>query len=77
MLCSAAWDRDGVRDDVRAGVIEAIGAVDGVLIADETGFVKKGRASAGEHRQYSGTAGKVENFPLGTFLAYRSGRARR
>ncbi|GAA1574297.1 IS701 family transposase [Dactylosporangium maewongense] len=76
MLCSPAWDRDGVRDDVRACVIEAIGAPDGVLIADETGFVKKGRASAGVQRQYSGTAGKVENCQLGTFLAYASGRGR-
>jgi SRSO17 transposase len=48
----------------------------GVLIADETGFVKKGVASAGVQRQYSGTAGRVENCQIGTFLAYASVRGR-
>ncbi len=76
MLCSPAWDRDAVRDDVRGYVVEAIGDPAGVLIADETGFVKKGRASAGVQRQYSGTAGKTENCQIGTFLCYASSRGR-
>jgi SRSO17 transposase len=76
MLCSPAWDRDGVRDDVRGYVVEALGDRAGVLIADETGFVKKGRRSAGVQRQYSGTAGKTENCQIGTFLCYATGRGR-
>jgi SRSO17 transposase len=76
LLCSPCWDRDAVRDDVRDYVVEAIGDPGGVLIADETGFVKKGRRSAGVQRQYSGTAGRVENCQLGTFLCYATGRGR-
>ena len=76
MLGSAAWDRDAVRDDVRDYVVEAIGEPGGVLVADETGFVKKGRRSAGVQRQYSGTAGKTENCQIGTFLCYATGRGR-
>ncbi|TWH71068.1 DDE superfamily endonuclease [Micromonospora olivasterospora] len=76
MLCSAAWDRDAVRDDVRDYVVEQIGDAAGVLVADETGFVKKGRASAGVQRQYSGTAGKTENCQIGTFLCYATSRGR-
>jgi SRSO17 transposase len=63
---------DGVRDDVRDYVIEHLGDRDGVLIADETGFLKKGTRSAGVQRQYSGTAGRTENCQVGTFLAYAS-----
>jgi SRSO17 transposase len=73
-----AWDTDGVRDDVCAAVVEAIGdAKHGVLVVDETGFVKKGTRSAGVARQYSGTAGRIENSQIGVFLAYASplGRA--
>jgi len=76
MLCSAAWDRDAVRDDVRDYVVERIGDPAGVLVADETGFIKKGRASAGVQRQYSGTAGKTENCQIGTFLCYATARGR-
>jgi SRSO17 transposase len=76
MLCSPAWDRDAVRDDVRDYVVDMIGDPAGVLIADETGFVKKGRRSAGVQRQYSGTAGKTENCQIGTFLCYATGRGR-
>jgi SRSO17 transposase len=72
-----AWDTDGVRDDARAAVVEAIGDVeDGVLIVDETGFLKKGAKSAGVARQYSGTAGRIENSQIGVFLAYASPRGR-
>jgi SRSO17 transposase len=55
------WDADAVRDDLRAYVVEHLGDTEGVLVLDETGFVKKGTRSAGVQRQYSGTAGRVEN----------------
>ncbi|WP_344614191.1 IS701 family transposase, partial [Dactylosporangium salmoneum] len=72
-----AWDTDGVRDEVRAAVVEAIGdARRGVLVVDETGFLKKGVKSAGVARQYSGTAGRIENAQVGVFLAYASPRGR-
>jgi SRSO17 transposase len=72
-----AWDADGVRDDVRAMVVAALGdAQQGVLIVDETGFVKKGTKSVGVARQYSGTAGRIENSPIGVFTAYASARGR-
>ena len=65
-----AWDQDAVRDALRQYVVKAFGDPAGVLAADETGFLKKGRMSAGVQRQYSGTAGRVENCQLGVFLAY-------
>ncbi len=65
-----AWDEDAVRDALRRYVVRLIGDPAGVLVADETGFLKKGRRSAGVQRQYSGTAGRVENCQLGVFLAY-------
>lgn len=72
-----AWDTDGVRDEVRGAVVEAIGdAQRGVLVVDETGFLKKGVKSAGVARQYSGTAGRIENAQVGVFLAYASPRGR-
>ncbi len=74
MLRKAEWDVDGVRDDVRAYVVEQLGDPEGVLICDETGFIKKGTRSAGVQRQYSGTAGRTENCQIGTFLAYASTR---
>jgi SRSO17 transposase len=72
LLRRADWDVDGVRDDVRGYVIEHLGDENGVLIADETGFIKKGTRSAGVQRQYSGTAGRTENCQVGVFLAYAS-----
>jgi SRSO17 transposase len=72
LLRRADWDVDGVRDDVRAYVIEHLGDPDGVLIADDTGFLKKGTRSAGVQRQYSGTAGRTENCQVGVLLAYAS-----
>jgi SRSO17 transposase len=69
LLNAASWDADGVRDDVRDYVVEHLGVPGGVLIVDETGFLKKGCKSAGVQRQYSGTAGRVENCRLGVFLA--------
>lgn len=76
LLRSARWDADAVRDDVRAYVQEHLGAADGVLIVDETGFLKKGCGSAGVQRQYTGTAGRIENSQVGVFLAYASSRGR-
>jgi SRSO17 transposase len=76
MLYSPCWDPDLVRDDVRGYVLEHLGDPGGVLIADETGFVKKGIRSAGVQRQYSGTAGRIENCQIGTFLAYASAKGR-
>jgi SRSO17 transposase len=72
LLRRADWDVDGVRDDVRGYVIEHLGDSDGVLIADDTGFLKKGTRSAGVQRQYSGTAGRTENCQVGVLLAYAS-----
>jgi SRSO17 transposase len=77
LLNNARWDVRGVRDDLRGYVAEHLGDPGGVLVVDETGFVKKGIRSAGVQRQYSGTAGRVENCQLGVFLAYAcpAGRA--
>src|SRR2546429_834680 len=72
LLRRADWDVDGVRDDVRGYVVEQLGEPEGVLIADDTGFLKKGTRSAGVQRQYSGTAGRIENCQVGVFLAYAS-----
>jgi SRSO17 transposase len=76
LLNSANWDADGVRDDLRSYVVEHLGEPGGVLIVDETGFLKKGIRSAGVQRQYSGTAGRIENCQLGVFLAYATSKGR-
>ena len=76
LLNRAAWDDGGVRDDVRGYVMRHLGDAGGVLVVDETGFVKKGTRSAGVQRQYSGTAGRVENCQLGVFLAYAAPKGR-
>lgn len=68
----ASWNADEVRDDLRHYVDLHLGHAKGVLIIDETGFLKKGTKSAGVARQYSGTAGRIENCQIGVFLAYRS-----
>jgi SRSO17 transposase len=72
LLGRSLWDADALRDRVRADVIEALGDRDGVLVVDETGFLKKGEHSVGVARQYSGTAGRIENCQIGVFLAYAS-----
>jgi SRSO17 transposase len=72
LLNAAHWDEDGVRDDLREYVIEELGTPNGVLVVDETGFLKKGTYSVGVKRQYSGTAGRIENCQIGVFLAYSS-----
>jgi SRSO17 transposase len=69
-LSRMRWDADQVRDDLRAYVVEHLGDPDAVLVLDETGFVKKGTHSVGVQRQYSGTAGRIENCQIGVFLAY-------
>lgn len=76
LLNAASWDVEELRDDMRAYVAQHFGQADGVLIVDETGFLKKGAKSAGVQRQYSGTAGRVENCQLGVFLAYTAGKNR-
>jgi len=74
LLNRAVWDVDGVRDEVQAYVAEHLGMPTGVLVVDETGFLKKGKHSVGVKRQYSGTAGGIENCQIGVFLAYASER---
>ena len=74
VLSHVLWDQDKARDLCRGYVVAHLGAPDGVLIIDETGFLKKGTRSAGVARQYSGTAGRVENCQIGVFLAYASGK---
>ena len=76
LLMSADWDADAVRDDVRGYAVEHLGDRAGVLVVDETGFVKKGTKSAGVARQYSGTAGRIENCQIGVFLGYATGAGR-
>jgi SRSO17 transposase len=76
LLNTAKWDADAVRDDLRAYVVEHLGHPDAVLVVDETGFLKKGRKSVGVKRQYSGTAGRVENSQVGVLLAYASPQER-
>lgn len=74
LLAEADWDEEAVRDDLRAYAIEHLGEASGVLVVDETGFVKKGKKSAGVARQYSGTAGRRENSQVGVFLGYASAK---
>ena len=76
LLARADWDADAVRDDLRAYVVEHLGDRQAVLVVDETGFLKKGRKSVGVQRQYSGTAGRIENCQIGVFLAYASAQGR-
>ncbi|WP_375373351.1 IS701 family transposase, partial [Streptomyces sp. KAI-26] len=75
LLNSSVWDADAVRDDVREYVAERLGP-GGVLIIDDTGFVKKGTTSAGVGRQYTGTSGKIDNCQIGVFAAYATSRGR-
>ena len=74
LLRKARWDADVVRDDLRGYVIDHLKDPEGLIIGvvDETGFLKKGKKSVGVKRQYSGTAGKIENCQVGVFLTYVS-----
>ena len=76
LLSTYRWDADLVRDDLRSYVLEHLGDVGGVLVVDETGFLQKGEKSVGVQRQYSGTAGRIENCQIGVFLAYAGARGR-
>src|SRR5919199_6166715 len=76
LLARADWDADQVRDDLRAYVVEHLGDEQAVLVIDETGFLKKGPQSVGVQRQYSGTAGRIENCQIGVCLAYATPRGR-
>ena len=76
LLSGYIWDADLVRDDLKQYVVEHLGDADAVLVVDETGFLKKGEKSAGVQRQYSGTAGRIENSQVGVFLAYASANGR-
>src|SRR5271166_1099708 len=72
LLDRARWDADEARDRIRSYVVEELHSREAVLIVDETGFLKKGQHSAGVKRQYSGTAGRIENSQIGVFLCYGS-----
>jgi SRSO17 transposase len=76
LLSTADWDPDLVRDDLRSYVVEHLGEPGGVLVLDESGFLKKGTRSAGVARQYSGTAGRIENCQIGVFLTYATSTGR-
>jgi SRSO17 transposase len=71
-IARSKWDAEDVRDDLRQYAAQHLGSAGGILVVDETGFLKKGTKSVGVKRQYSGTAGRIENSQVGVFLAYRS-----
>ena len=74
LLYQDQWDADEARDILQELVKETFGEGEGIGIVDESGFLKKGTHSVGVKRQYSGTAGKVENCQIGTFLSYATCR---
>ena len=74
LLARAKWDAGGVRDDTRGYVIEHLGDPGAVLVIDETGDVKKGTATPGVQRQYTGTAGRIENAQVAVYLGYAAPR---
>ena len=76
LLSTTDWDPDSLRDDLRSYVVTYLGAADDVLIVDETGFLKKGKRSAGVARQHSGTAERIENSQIGVFLTYSTASGR-
>jgi SRSO17 transposase len=76
LLGRADWDADAARDLLRGYAMEGLADPQGVLVIDETGFLKKGRMSAGVQRQYCGTAGRIENCQVGVFLAFASRKGR-
>jgi SRSO17 transposase len=76
LLGEAVWDADKVRDDLRRYVVDELGDPGGVLVLDDTGDVKKGNHSVGVQRQYTGTAGRIENAQVSVFLAYATDAGR-
>jgi len=70
LLARAHWDAEAVRDDLRDYVVDAFGYRRAILVVDETGDVKKGTATVGVQRQYSGTAGRIENSQVAVYLTY-------
>ena len=71
-LYRGRFSADELRDKLREYTIGNIGAEEGILVVDETGFLKQGKESCGVKRQYSGTAGRIENCQIGVFLSYAS-----
>ena len=74
LLGRASWDTDGVRDDLRDYVVGQLGDTDAVLVFDETGDLKKGDRTVGVQRQYTGTAGRIENAQVAVYLTYAAAR---
>src|SRR5215213_9710902 len=74
LLARASWDTDSVRDDLRDYVTAHLGDADAVLVVDETGDLKKGVATVGVQRQYTGTAGRIENAQVAVYLTYAAPR---
>src|SRR3712207_782364 len=74
LLGRAQWDADALRDVVRDYVVETLAEPDAVLVVDETGFLKQGKASCGVGRQYTGSAGQITNCQIGVFAAYVLGQ---
>jgi SRSO17 transposase len=72
LLGEACWDADAVRDDLRGYVVDELGDPGAVLVIDDTGDLKKGTCSVGVQRQYTGTAGRIENSQVAVFLGYAS-----
>src|SRR6201995_4066820 len=72
ILGRARWEADALRDIVRDYALETLADRDAVLVIDETGFLKQGKASCGVARQYTGSAGKITNCQIGVFAAYAS-----
>ena len=70
LLSTYVWDANMVRDDLRAYVVEHLGDTDAVVVVDETGFLRRGDKSVGVQRQYSGTAGRIENCQVDVLLSY-------
>ena len=74
LLSSASWDADDVLADVRDRVVAHLGEADGILVIDETGDLKKGTATVGVQRQYTGTAGRIENCQVAVYLTYTTSK---
>jgi SRSO17 transposase len=77
LLNRAVWDTDGVRDDLRDHVTTHLGDADAVLVVDETGDLKKATHTVGVQRQYTGTAGRIENAQVAVYLTYAGARGTR